>query len=85
MKPRVWRRLSCGPGLKGERLYDRAFVSWPGSQDEDFTRGFLVRRSISDPDDLAYYFTKAPKGTHLKTLVRIAGSRWAIEECSTSG
>ena len=52
-----------------------------GSQDEDFTRGLLVRRSISDHDDLAYYFTKAPKGTHVKTLVRIAGCRWAIEEC----
>lgn len=81
MKPRAWRRLSCGPGLKGERFYDWAFISWPGSKDADFTRGFLVRRSLSDPDDLAYFFTKAPRGTHLKTLVRIAGSRWAIEEC----
>lgn len=86
MKPQAWRRLSCGPGLKGERLYDWAFVSWfvakwPGPKDADFTRGFLVRRSVSEPEDLAYYFTNAPKGTHLKTLVRIAGSRWAIEEC----
>jgi SRSO17 transposase len=81
MKSRAWRRLSCGPGLKGERLYDWAVISWPGSQDDDFTRGLLVRRSISDPDDLAYFFTKAPRRTHLKTLVRIAGSRWAIEEC----
>ncbi|MBL6705023.1 MAG: IS701 family transposase [Planctomycetaceae bacterium] len=86
MKSRNWRRLSCGPGLKGERLYDWAFVSLsvskgPGSKGDDFTHGFLVRRSISDPDDLAYFFTKAPRRTHLKTLVRIAGSRWAIEEC----
>lgn len=56
-------------------------MSWPNSQVENFTRGFLVRRSLTDPDDLAYYFTNAPKGTHLKTLVRIADSRWAIEEC----
>jgi SRSO17 transposase len=81
IKPGAWRRLSCGSGTKGEGMYDWAFVSWPGSQEEDFTRGLLVRRSISDPDDLAYYFTKAPKGTHVKTLVRIAGCRWAIEEC----
>ncbi len=81
MPKRVWRRLSCGPGLKGERLYDWAFVSWPNPEDDNFTRGFLVRRSLSDPDDLAYFFTNAPKRTPLKTIVRIAGSRWAIEEC----
>ena len=81
MPQRVWCRLSCGPGLKGERLYDWAFVSWPHPEDAGFTRGFLVRRSLSDPDDLAYFFTNAPKRTPLKTIVRIAGSRWAIEEC----
>lgn len=52
----------------------------------NFKRGFLVRRSVSEPEDLACYFTNAPQGTHLKTLVRIAGSRIAgsriaIEEC----
>jgi len=81
MPKRVWRQLSCGPGLKGERLYDWAFVSWPNPEDDSFTRGFLVRRSLSDPDDLAYFFTNAPKRTPLKTIVRIAGSRWAVEEC----
>ncbi len=60
-------------------------MTWPHPERENFTRGFLVRRSVSDPNDLAYYFTNAPKGTHLKTIVRIAGSRWSIEECSTSG
>jgi len=81
MPKRVWRQLSCGPGLKGERLYDWAFVSWPNPEDNNFTRGFLVRRSLSDPDDVAYFFTNAPKRTPLKTIVRIAGSRWAVEEC----
>lgn len=78
---RAWRRLSCGSGLKGERLYDWAFVVWPHHEDENFSRGFLVRRSLSDPNKLAYFFTNAPKRTALKTIVRIAGSRWAIEEC----
>jgi SRSO17 transposase len=81
MPRRVWRQLSCGAGLKGERLYDWAFVSWPHPENDGFTRGFLVRRSLTDPDDLAYYFTNAPKRTPLKMIVRIAGSRWAIEEC----
>ncbi|AMV18034.1 IS701 family transposase [Planctomyces sp. SH-PL14] len=78
---RDWKRLSCGPGTKGERLYDWAFVSWPSPHEEGFGRGWLVRRSISDPDEIAHYFTHAPKGTPLKKLVQIAGSRWAIEEC----
>ena len=79
--PRCWRTLSCGKGLKGDRLYDWAYVSWPHPEDESFARGFLVRRSRSDPNDLAHFFTHAPRRTALKTLVRIAGSRWAIEEC----
>jgi SRSO17 transposase len=41
----------------------------------------LVRRSLKNPEELAYYFTHAPKGTTLAKLVRVAGSRWAIEEC----
>lgn len=81
MPRRVWRQLSCGAGSKGERLYDWAFLSWPHPDDDGFTRGFLVRRSLTDPDDLAYYLTNAPKRTPLKMIVRIAGSRWAIEEC----
>jgi SRSO17 transposase len=40
----------------------------------------LVRRSISDLEELAYYVVFAPKGTALPELVRVAGSRWAIEE-----
>ena len=44
-------------------------------------RGLLVRRSIKDRSDLAYYFTLAPPRTRLQQLVRVAGSRWVIEEC----
>ena len=44
-------------------------------------RGLLVRRSLNDPEEIAYYFTHAPAGTNLKKLVEVAGSRWAIEEC----
>jgi hypothetical protein len=44
-------------------------------------KGVLVRRSLSDPTDLAYYLTHAPKKTTIAKLVHVAGSRWAIEEC----
>jgi SRSO17 transposase len=83
---RMWKRLSCGAGTKGERLYEWAIVSWPapvgdGSVTRPFTKSLLVRRSLKDPAEKAYYYAYAPNGTSLKKLVEIAGMRWAIEEC----
>lgn len=80
-KKRDWKRFSCGAGTKGERLYDWATVRWSGSPESSFGNGLLVRRSIKDPTDLAYYFFRAPRGISPKEVVQIAGRRWAIEEC----
>lgn len=41
----------------------------------------MARRSLSDPGGLASYLTYAPVGIKIAELARIAGSRWAIEEC----
>ncbi|MFE4654951.1 hypothetical protein [Streptomyces sp. NPDC056707] len=41
----------------------------------------LARHSIKRPDETAYNLAYAPTGTSVAELVRIAGSRWAIEEC----
>jgi hypothetical protein len=73
-------------GNKGERSYDWAVVSWPAPAEDGpaksyFTKSLLVRRSPKDLNEKAYYYTHAPNGTRLKTLVEIAGMRWAIEEC----
>ena len=78
---RMWKKLSCGAGSKGERFYQWAFVPFRVPTDQGMHKGFLVRRSLKDPEELAYYFTHAPAGTSLKKLVQIAGSRWVIEEC----
>ena len=42
-----------------------------------------MRRSLTDPTDrgYAYFVAYAPAGTDLATLARVAGARWAIEEC----
>jgi SRSO17 transposase len=82
--PENWERLSAGAGAKGPRLYDWVRVplyrlDWPG-----FEHWLLVRRSIPDPEERAYYVVFAPAGTSLAQLVRVAGSRWAIEECLES-
>jgi SRSO17 transposase len=68
---RGWQRLSCGPGSKGERLYDWALAAaGPG-------RHLLIRRSISS-GELAYYRCWSPRPATLAELVRVAGSRWAV-------
>jgi SRSO17 transposase len=40
----------------------------------------LARRGIGDPTKIAYYVCVGRRGTRLRELVRVAGSRWAVEE-----
>lgn len=40
-----------------------------------------MRRSVADPTDLAYYLAFGPADTATEELVRVAGARWAVEEC----
>jgi SRSO17 transposase len=76
----AWVRLSAGDGAKGPRIYDWALVPRrPGSSSE-WQVWLLVRRSRSDPTEVAYYFVYAPSGTPLETIVRVAGRRWMSEE-----
>ena len=81
--PEHWHRLSAGRGTKGPRHYDWAAAPlWRLQLTEANRRwvhGLLVRRSITDPAELAYYVVFARRGTTLQELVRAAGSRWAIE------
>ncbi|MFI6984271.1 IS701 family transposase [Embleya sp. NPDC050154] len=83
--PEAWRRLSCGDGAKGPRMYDWACARQPAVpdfDDEELGRGrwVLARRSLSDPTEIAYYMATGPDDTPLAELVRVAGARWAIEE-----
>jgi SRSO17 transposase len=78
---RGWRRLSAGEGAKGPRLYDWAYLPYRGAA-SGWKAGLLVRRKIEKPDaPLAFYLTLAPEATGLAELVRVAGTRWAIEAC----
>ncbi|GAA1574297.1 IS701 family transposase [Dactylosporangium maewongense] len=75
----AWRRMSCGDGAHGPRVYD--WVSTPiRARFPHGRQGWvLARRSIST-GELAYYVCFGPRGTRLRTLVRTAGARWAVEE-----
>ncbi len=78
----AWVWASAGEGSKGERLYDWACVALSGAGAEgEAGRWLLARRKIDQPSELAYYLAYGPKGTPVGELVRVAGRRWAIEDC----
>ena len=62
--PEAWQRLSAGPGAKGERFYDWAAARLPAVWEFDGDeptrqRWMLARRSLSKPDEIAYYLACA--------------------------
>ncbi len=75
-----WQRLSAGEGSKGPRLYDWGRVSLRPWSEPDQGYWLLVRCSITDPEDLAYYACFGASDTLLMELVRVAGTRWIIED-----
>ena len=74
-----WVRLSAGDGAKGPRWYDWLRLPIGSALQEPGRRWLLVRRSIHDPSELTAYVAFAPSGTTLEAVVRVAGSRWAVE------
>jgi hypothetical protein len=79
--PAEWTAHAAGEGSKGLRLYDWARISLPWVHAPEFERWILIRRNRQTPDQHAYYFAFAPKGTTLAELAGAAGLRWTIEEC----
>ncbi len=83
----AWKRRSCGNGSKGPRVCDWAAATLPedGTEPPGWQRFLLVRRSLTPgakgEPELACYLCAAPAGTTDEELIRVAGTRWAIEEC----
>jgi SRSO17 transposase len=77
----AWQRLSCGAGSKGPRHYDWAITRINCPEPQQYQRWLLIRRSVSDPTEVAYFACGGPPATTLKELVAVAGKRWVIEEC----
>jgi len=75
----AWIRLSAGEGSQGPRGYDWACLALPYTSAPGRGQWLLVRRSISDPTERAYYRVAAPSSTSVATMVRVAGRRWCIE------
>jgi SRSO17 transposase len=84
----AWKRRSCGAGAKGPRLFDWAVASLPvyeWTTAAGWSRWLLARRALTPNTkgelEIAYYLCCAPTGTGDEELIRVAGSRWAVEDC----
>jgi DDE superfamily endonuclease len=73
----TFQQYSCGAGSKGPRYYDWALVQTLSPR-----HVLLIRRSISDPTKLAFFYCYVPEGTPITMalLVTIAGRRWPVEQ-----
>jgi hypothetical protein len=83
---RAWQRLSAGPGAKGPRWYDWALIDAfdPAVTGGDGPHWLPIRRRISD-GEYAFYRAHAPGPVPLAQLVRVAGSRWKVEDGFAGG
>lgn len=84
----AWKRRSCGAGAKGPRMFDWAVASLPvyeWTTAAGWSRWLLARRALTPNTkgelEIAYYLCCAPTGTSDEELIRVAGSRWAVEDC----
>jgi hypothetical protein len=85
VRPKVpYARLSAGLGTSGHRLYDWALVDLEPPPGHQGMFALLVRRSLTPGKDgkkeLEFYLVYSPVPVRLRELVRVAGTRWRIEE-----
>ena len=73
----AWQTASCGPGSRGDRRYAFAWLATASPR-----HFLLIRRSLSKPSELAYFYCYVPEHTPatLGVLVAVTGRRWTIEE-----
>ena len=75
-----WVRLSAGDGAKGPRHYAWTRVPIRPWSDPQHGYWLLGRRSLAESTDLAYFVCFGAAATSLAELVRVAGTRWTIED-----
>jgi SRSO17 transposase len=81
LSDQAWQRYSCGPGSKGTRWYDWAWVAI--HDDTPGCHSLLIRRASDG--ELAFYRCWTPQPVPLTTLIRVAGARWSVEEAFQQG
>jgi SRSO17 transposase len=76
---RAWCKITIAAGGKGPRRYAWAWLVINSDLGPAWRRWLLVRKSLDDPGDLAYYVAAGPSRTTLTRLAVTAGARWSIE------
>ena len=61
-------------------MYDRAVSRVSPPEPDEYARWVRIRRSASEPDEVAYFACGGPPATALNELARVAGTRWSIED-----
>jgi SRSO17 transposase len=61
-------------------VYDWALLRTDSPEPDEYARWLLIRRSVSDADEVAYFACGGPPATTVNDPVRVAGARWAIED-----
>ncbi len=79
--PDAWQRISVADGSKGPRVYDWAAGQYGVPTEKGLMRWLLIRRSVDNPDEYAYYLCAAPPEATAHDLAVAAGQRWSIECC----
>lgn len=83
--PTDWVRASAGAGSKGPREYDWAVRAYGAVDERGWRLWLVVRRHRERPDERAYFFARGPAETPAGELIRVAGTRWRVEECLELG
>jgi SRSO17 transposase len=65
LHPPDWQRLSMSEGTKGPRLFDWVAVPILHRWEDDGRHWVLIRRSLTDPNEKAYYARVCPERNHL--------------------
>jgi SRSO17 transposase len=78
-----WSRMSVQDGEKGPIVYEwtRLRVVERADGLPGRTLWLLARRSVTDPTEIKYYLSNAPRTQSLFTLARVASTRFAVEQC----
>ena len=78
-----WKQISVREGSKGSIFYDWTKVRVRESRDgKGGPNGWvLIRRSITNPEEIAYYLSNASSKVGLEKLVQVATQRFEIELC----
>ncbi len=77
----AWVSVPAEGASFGRRPWEWACLELPLDEATGMRQWLVVRRSLDEPSDLAFYQAYGPQDTTIQKLVKICGSRWHIEEC----